>query len=143
MAELDSCTSTVNGSLVVVKGENGKKATFTNAERKQYQRVRIDGCVIENGSGKAVDWLLRQSDHGDLLIELKGKNTDEAAKQIYATLESISTIIDERRSALVVSNRVPKASGTAQALQMKMIKNKKCKVRFLSGNRTFNFADFF
>ena len=59
----------------------------------QIWRVKVDGCWLQSGDAKKVDYLFWvQSTSGQravLLIELKGKAFGEALKQIESTLQQI------------------------------------------------------
>lgn len=142
MGSIAACSVNLNSQIIVLKGEHNRKATFRNDACTSFTKVRIDGCVIK-GDIKAVDWMLRKHEVGDLLVELKGGKTDDAVKQIHSTVIYLDGIgeLSRHRAALVVSSKVPRVSGTSQALQVKLRKKHRCRIVFRTGEREYSFLE--
>jgi hypothetical protein len=79
-----NCTEVTKVTRVKV-GEKGRHAVFLNPEKREYLKIRIDGCIIVNQT--ACDYLVARDDVVGVLIELKGTDLPRALKQIEETLE--------------------------------------------------------
>jgi hypothetical protein len=104
----------------------GIKITFDNKTKEEYVKIKIDGGVIKNSEDKKADYLLQKTNCGQIIIELKGKNLETAAKQIASTFNFLKnkTKYDNKTAILIVAKKSPKI-GFAQA--SKIIK-KECKL---------------
>jgi len=111
----DCCTTTRN-SLIKVE-EKGKKAVFVNDQNAIHIVVRVDGCVIRNS--KAADYIVSRADLGQVVIELKGKDVEEAVKQVEATASYWITngYSTGPIAALIVSTQFPKVSTSVRKAQ--------------------------
>lgn len=116
------CIELISVSEIKVE-EKGKSAAILNPERVEYSRVKVDGCVETDGP--RADWVIERC-NAAVIIELKGRNVEHAADQIYAT--AIKWRDQEGRcqriAGLIVGRQTPGASTAMQ------VKKKKFSQRF-------------
>ena len=99
----NACVVRTMDSNIVFR-ENKARICFLNPNRKAYDRITVDGCVIREGN--KCDFLLASCEYGDqYFVELKGENLDYAILQLESTFEKL---LDSRkgvmRKAFVVSS---------------------------------------
>lgn len=97
------CTERTSDSQIVFR-ENKAKLSFVNSQRKAYDKIKVDGCVLREGN--KCDFLLVSSEFGDqYFVELKGENLNHAIVQLEATFEKLlDTREDVMKKAFVVSS---------------------------------------
>ncbi len=104
MIEIPSvCVARTTDSNIVFR-ENKARICFLNSNRKPYDRITVDGCVIREGN--KCDFLLASCEFGDqYFVELKGENLEHAIIQLESTF---TRLLDSRegvmRKAFVVSS---------------------------------------
>lgn len=104
MIEIPSvCVARTTDSNIVFR-ENKARICFLNSNRKPYDRITVDGCVIREGN--KCDFLLASCEYGDqYFVELKGENLEHAIIQLESTF---TRLLDSRegvmRKAFVVSS---------------------------------------
>src|SRR5437868_6813688 len=110
------CIEETSVSKVTV-AEKGKSATILNSQHQVFRRVRVDGCVVTDGSCLAADWVIER-DRLAVVIELKGRSVEHAAKQIAETssLWRAEQRFD-RICGLIVARQYPRASASIQLKQ--------------------------
>ncbi|NJO18617.1 MAG: hypothetical protein HC877_23690 [Thioploca sp.] len=77
---------------VVIKEPKSTTWTFENNYGKCVCLIRIDGCMISRSETRKCDYLFLVCDEHEksaFFIELKGKNLEEAFKQILSTVEKL------------------------------------------------------
>ena len=99
----NACVARTTDSNIVFK-ENKARISFLNPNRKPYDRITVDGCVIREGN--KCDFLLASCEFGDqYFVELKGENLEHAILQLESTF---AKMLDNRegvmRKAFVVSS---------------------------------------
>jgi hypothetical protein len=68
-----------------IKCADGSRfAVFSNKEQREFRKIRIDDCVVKEGL--RADWVLERGDEA-VILELKGKDVEHAAKQVFATAQ--------------------------------------------------------
>lgn len=82
MLPLNQCQVKTTDSNIKVE-EGKRKAVFRNVSRIEYLKTQVDGCLVKNQV--ASDWVVSLQNRGDVVIELKGTDTEHAAAQILAT----------------------------------------------------------
>lgn len=119
--DITECQEITYVSKVKVE-ETGRKAIFLNADGVAIVKTRVDGCVIINQL--AADWVISQNSIGDIVVELKGKDVEHAAKQIHATADfwSQNGLRIGKIAALIVCKQYPKASTMIQRAQQAFAK---------------------
>jgi hypothetical protein len=116
------CSEVTEDPLIVLYDKNKQKACFRNPKRSKHTKHRVDGCMICDAV--AADWVLSKSNCGDLIVELKGKNVEHGAKQIFQT----AVYWTERKlrtgklAGLIVARQYPRASTTIQRKQNEFAK---------------------
>lgn len=66
-----------------IKCEDGKRfAIFENKNGRSFNKIRVDGCAVTNGL--RADWVMELGSSA-VILELKGRDVEHAAKQIHAT----------------------------------------------------------
>ena len=104
MIEIPSvCVARTTDSNIVFR-ENKARICILNSNRKPYDRITVDGCVIREGN--KCDFLLASCEFGDqYFVELKGENLEHAIIQLESTF---TRLLDSRegvmRKAFVVSS---------------------------------------
>lgn len=123
--------------------ERGSKVIFLNEVRHPFRKIKVDGCVVQNQT--AADWVVSKPPVGDLVLELKGRNVDHAIEQVTTTLRlwrSNNWCCGGQTAALIVSRQVPK--GTLAQKAMKEFRREfGSKIKLVSHNQEFEFADLF
>lgn len=79
-----SCVEKVNHSLIKVE-ERRSNFLIKNDERRNFERHRIDNCVIKNGV--RCDWAISDENGNTAFIELKGKDIEHGCRQLLETAE--------------------------------------------------------
>lgn len=112
------CKEIVDGKEIVFS-EKRSKLSLINKDRKQIQRIRVDGCQITSNSVLKCDWMAVLDDslqgRTEFFIELKGQDVKHALAQVSATIEALSN--DSKggfKRSYVVSTRTPMASTEVQ-----------------------------
>jgi hypothetical protein len=97
--------------------QRGRKAVFKNENRASHTVIEVDGCVVKNAL--CSDYVVRRSDIGDLIVELKGKDVDHAVKQVEATAQlwRQNGYAKAGMAALVVATQYPKANTAVRRAQ--------------------------
>ena len=102
----NACVVRTTDSYVVF-WENKARICFLNTNRKAYDRITVDGCVIREGN--KCDFLLTSCEYGDqYFVELKGENLEHAIVQLEATF---AKLLDGRESVLKKAFVVSSNSG--------------------------------
>lgn len=65
--------------------ENKMKAIFENRDKEEFEKIRVDNCLIKQET--AADWIISHKQKGAIVVELKGCHVERAIKQIYATID--------------------------------------------------------
>lgn len=108
----DECIESVDVSKIKVE-DCARHAIFINSNREVYLKIRVDGCAITQGI--RADWAIEYGNSA-IIIELKGRNVEDAAKQIFATAHHWK--VTEQRcqsiAGLIVGRSCPKANTKMQ-----------------------------
>lgn len=103
----------------------GRTVVFLNPDAKAGRRIRMDGCLAPKTS-KAADWVLSLHTIVDVIVELKGKNVDDAVAQIEATMDfwqhHAEHAAGQTISALIVCKEYPRADTKFKRAQEKLRK---------------------
>lgn len=106
--------------------ESKRYAVFVNEERANYIKTRLDGGLIKNQAHqKTADWLLSKVDVGDVIVELKGKDVDEAVVQIIAAskyLKETNHVFQGRVAGLILCTGVPRILTKIQRAKIEFAK---------------------
>jgi len=118
---LQACTEVLTDSKVTVK-RDGRRATFVNPDHAEIQCVDLD-CWLPANETRA-DFVLAKPGTADVIVELKGKEIDHAARQIVATLGAWKQAppFSEMIGGLIVFTRSPKAAAQIGELKKRMLK---------------------
>lgn len=106
------CIETLNDSKIKVE-QKGKSAIINNADRRDFNRIEVDGCCTLNEI--QADYVIeRQRDV--VVIELKGRNVEHAADQVMSTARKWCRDEDrcDRIAGLIVGRQTPGASTAMQ-----------------------------
>ncbi|MFK4870761.1 hypothetical protein [Novosphingobium sp. ZW T3_23] len=112
-----ACVEEVDGSNVTVK-ERGRRANFKNPGRSTFQKIQVDKCLVKDG--KKADWIVRKIGVGSIVVELKGKDLDQACRQLLATVEhpDCQPWLQEQKALLIVCSRYPSVDTTVQKVRL-------------------------
>lgn len=116
----DKCTETIHHKIITVE-ENKKKFIIENNNAKKVNRVKVDGCLIDNQKEKC-DYLFEIYDEVNIIlviyVELKGKDIKKAYDQLVSTIIYCKDKHNRfKRECHVVASCVPKARTKLQALK--------------------------
>jgi hypothetical protein len=134
-----NCTEVTKVTRVKV-GEKGRHAVFLNPEKREYLKIRIDGCIIVNQT--ACDYLVARDDVVGVLIELKGTDLPRALKQIEETLEYLKNkkVKYSRMAALIVCrspSRHPSFTPKIQLFKNRLMSQHRMPLHIVTGNHEF------
>lgn len=125
---LEKCKCTCNARFSAE--ENGRKYTMVVTAEDALQKVdkiKIDGFLIPRQTSKKCDYLFLYKDKGNerlCFVELKGKNIEEAVKQIDQTvgLFKKERYLNENKKAkaFIVSSRYPAHDATFRKLKSRL-----------------------
>ncbi len=107
--DYNKCSTLANDSTIVVQ-ENKSRFELKNPERKYFQKIEVDGCLIGEGFEKC-DWIIASENQKKraLYIELKGCDIDKAISQLKSTLlHTKEKYRDYNRECYAVTTRIPK-----------------------------------
>jgi hypothetical protein len=131
------CVTETSVSKITVC-ENRKSATINNHERVVHRRVQVDGCVINDRETLCADWVIER-DALSVVIELKGRDVEHAAKQVIATSELWKS---ERRyekiCGLIVARQYPRSSSSIQLKQQQYSRRFSGPLHIVTGNYAFD-----
>jgi hypothetical protein len=117
------CRCTTNDKIVVVS-ENNRKFTILNQDCKLIEKIKVDGCLIDDNRERC-DYVFEIDSPCELAIylELKGRNIEKAYSQLVSTLGYLSSShASLKRECHIVASRVPKAGPKVQELKAKLAK---------------------
>jgi hypothetical protein len=108
-------------------------------ENGRYCKIQVDGCVVKNAL--AADWVVSKQGIGDIIVELKGRNVEHAAKQINATatLWTDEKLRVGRLAALVVATQYPRANTMMQKAQAAFAKKFNAPLHVVTKNNEYCF----
>lgn len=106
MTEVAPCVWEVTHSNVTVI-ERGRRANFQNPDRVPFRKVKVDGCLINDGL--RCDWIITKIGTGSVFVELKGRDVAHAFEQLIITLRhtSCNAWVEEKKCFLVVCSKYP------------------------------------
>jgi hypothetical protein len=152
---VEECIEICTGPTVFVE-DQGVRATFANPRRREIRKIHYDGCYATE-EGKQADFIVGLPDVIDVIVELKGSDTNlkNAVLQVESTLEtwrrdpkaasSIAGLIIYGRieGAKKLPGRLPRTAAVILGLRATYLKTR----RFLlliheNGERRFTFNDF-
>lgn len=88
--------------------ENKRKIIFLNPDRKDYKRVQVDGCAIDDKVTLRCDKLLVSADeHEERYVELKGTEVMHAIDQLESTIVRLGEFDDNRHAYVISTNVAP------------------------------------
>lgn len=88
--------------------ENKRKIIFLNPDRKDYKRVQVDGCAINDKVTMRCDKLLVSADgHEERYVELKGTEVMHAIDQLESTILRLGEFDDNRHAYVISTNVAP------------------------------------
>ena len=136
----DKCTEEVSHPKIRLEDKGSKRfAIFLNPTCAKHSRTRTDGCLVVEQT--AADWVLT-CDKADqqVIVELKGKNVEHAAKQIFATAAHLKQT-DRSKSAiagLIVCTQYPKHDTKIARAKLKFAREYGGPIHAASGSREFH-----
>ncbi len=122
---LESCVRVSDKKIVL--SENKSKITFFNPQKKEYEKVHVDGEAITEG--RRCDYLLTKYDSspfGEYFVELKGSDVSHGITQLEETIRQLGIRTDEQieKLAFVVASSVsPKIRTNIQNAKVQFKKN--------------------
>jgi very-short-patch-repair endonuclease len=141
VVDIEECIEHSKEKLIVFE-ELKRRAIFKNDAKRHFLKFRFDGCMVVQQP--AADFLLVcKSTKDKIIIELKGKNVEQAVKQIESTIEILKeTGFECRRIAgLIVCSQVPHGTHS-QVLKNSFAKKYNALLTIVTKEREFAFEDF-
>ncbi|NJO15829.1 MAG: hypothetical protein HC877_08800 [Thioploca sp.] len=118
----EKCTETIHHKVIPVE-ENKRKFIIENNHAKKVNKVKVDGCLIDDQREKC-DYLFEIYDDVKLniilviYVELKGKDVKKAYNQLVSTIKFCEDKHKRfKRECYIVASRVPKAGTEIQVLK--------------------------
>jgi hypothetical protein len=133
------CIETLSDSKIKVS-ENGRCAVILNHARENINRVKIDGCI--ECDGKRADWAIEKG-HSSVIIELKGKNVEEAVEQIFSSAKLWANIEkrSQKVSGLIVCSQYPRTSSRIMIRQERFAKEFSSPLHIVTKNYEYEFEN--
>ena len=135
------CRETTQVSNVKVS-EGARSANFVNAERLEYCKVRVDGCLLKNQT--AADFVVCCKGVGSVVVELKGVDVEHAVRQIEATLVAIAGCGDKslpsKFAGLIICSRYPRIDTKLQRLKADFAKKHRAPIHVVAKNDSFDIS---
>lgn len=130
---------TVSHSKVKVE-ENGRKVIFDNPARSEFQRGRIDECLVT--SGIRADYFVN-GEGKSILIELKGCDLKHACEQLFAAVEhkNVKPHLSGKIGFIIMCSRFPRADTSVQLAQQKARKKYGAKFNVFSKSRVIKMSE--
>ena len=88
--DYDDCVTQTTHKIITAE-ENKRKLTINNPSAKVVRKIKVDGCLPIKG--KRCDYMFEIADPNSkeishvIYLELKGRHTEEAYKQLIATID--------------------------------------------------------
>lgn len=116
----EKCTETILHKIITV-AENKRKFIIKNNNARKVNRVKVDGCLIDEQIEKC-DYLFEIYDKVNIIlviyVELKGKDIKKAYDQLVSTIKYCKDKHNQfKKECHVVASRVPKAGTELQVLK--------------------------
>ena len=81
---------------LITAAEKGKKYTAANKNGECVAKVKVDGGLLSNSTGKKADYIVLRCDCNKVyILEFKGRHIDEACRQILSTIDEFSDVLDK------------------------------------------------
>lgn len=105
---VEECIEICTGRSIYVE-DKGVRATFSNPQLRRVRKVHFDGCYY-TGREKRADYIVGLPDGIDVIVELKGTDTNlkAAARQVESTVDIWEQDPNRARriAALIVYGRI-------------------------------------
>jgi hypothetical protein len=123
-----------------IKCRDGNRyVIIKNDENDPFLKIRVDNCVVTDGA--RADWVVEKAQSA-LIIELKGRDVEHAATQIFETAALWK--IQEKRcvkvAGLIIARQYPRASTSLQRKQDKFAKEFKGPLHVINHNAEVVFS---
>lgn len=120
MRSFGNCEKIRKDPLIPLE-EKRSKITFINESRKNIRVIKIDNCVITEGS--RCDYLVIPEGGIEHYVELKGSDIHYAVEQLKRTITKVSEDARHgKKCCFIVSTRCPKTSAEIQNIGKKFKK---------------------
>lgn len=136
------CTRTCRGKVIAVC-EGRRTAAILNNAKEPFKVTRFDGCV--DCEGKRADFVINCFDNRRVIVELKGRQIEDAGPQIENTLSFLARngLVKNEISALVVCSKVPLGVSSVQRLAATLKTAGISRVKVKTGKWVGHFNDLF
>jgi len=125
---------------IISVSENGRTFRLDNPKRRDIVQVKVDGCLIKDERERC-DYLFEVPTPTIRVcyVELKGKYIEKAIQQIISTLQHTQKdYAGHDKEAYIVCSRVPAASPASQALQIRLQRDYKARLKIKTTELTVN-----
>lgn len=118
--EYGTCETEITHKRIVLK-ENKSQIIFKNETQSTIRKIRIDGCVINDGL--RCDYLIIDNFGTQHFIELKGCDIKHAIDQIESTIcKIVANPKLDRKEAFIISSRCPLIDTEIQSYKVRFKK---------------------
>lgn len=126
---LEDCTHIINAKTFSCydRFNTGRKVFFSNPNRKNLRKIRVDGCVKLNG--QRCDFLVIQDGIAAWFLELKGSNVSVGVSQLKETVKSLKQYVAGLELHCYLICSASPASGFVQKYALAFLKETGAKLR--------------
>lgn len=126
--DFENCKEVKNCAIVKIV-ENKRAFSIQNLSRTTINKIRVDGCLIDDNTTQRCDYLFEVGtvEIQVLYVELKGGDISHGIKQLSNTMKFCeSRHRNFKKSCYIVSSRVPSAGTDIQRQKKEFYKSQKC-----------------
>ena len=124
---LSSNDELIKVSKIKLEDKNSPRhAVFLNPKRIEHVKRRMDGGHVKNKT--CADWMLSKPEIGDIFLELKGCNVEDAFHQLTAAVEyakNNNLTTGDKIAALILCTQHPGISTKIQRTMSAFVKKYK------------------
>jgi hypothetical protein len=140
--KLADCSETRTHTRIRVDDNRSPRwAVFLNPEQVQVRKIRVDGCLVVGSA--AADWIVSKAASVDVIVELKGRDVDQAIRQVTATLRFWSDHAERGQNAglaaLIVCTQYPRDNTKIERASRAIAKDYRAPLHVKSRNLEYTF----
>jgi len=110
--------------------ENKCSFVLSNAAQREVDKLKIDGCVINDASERC-DWAIIDIETStEFYIELKGSDVCKAYNQIESSVNRLTSDRKKKKMGIIVHNKNPSTDSEQMVYKKKAMK---AKITLLTG----------
>lgn len=138
----DNCTQQIKHSKIKLDDPKGRRhAIFHNPNQTEFKKTAADGCWIVQKT--SADWVITCCETGaQVIVELKGTDTNHATEQILATARELSESqhIGNRIAGLIVCTQYPSIDTKIQRARLAFKRLYNAPIHVVTKSREFDIS---